>query len=260
MEEAQFWNQVEQVVELLKCAKQILFISGAGISADSGLPTYRGVSGLYNDNATDEGYRIEAALSGQMFLQKPEITWKYISQIEKTCRGKSYNRGHEVLAEMEKHFHRTCILTQNVDGFHHKAGSRNIIDIHGNLQDIYCTACDYKTRVPDYGELYIPPRCPDCGGLIRPDVVLFDEVLSSSKTAHLSNELEKGFDLVFSIGTTSVFPYIAQPVVLAHYGNVPTIEINPSRTAVSELCTVKIPNTAARTLNAIWLTYKQESR
>jgi len=258
MEEKHFWQRVEQVVDLLKQSNEILFISGAGISADSGLPTYRGISGLYNDHETDEGMPIEAALSGHVFLQHPEITWKYISQIELSCRGRSYNRGHEVLSEMEQHFRRTCILTQNVDGFHGKAGSINIIDIHGSLQDIYCTVCDYQTRVPDYGGLDIPPGCPQCNGILRPDVVLFDEVLSPQKTAHLAQELEKGFDLIFTIGTTSVFPYIAQPVVLAHYHNIPTVEINPTTTTVSELCTIRIPDKAAKTLNAIWMTYKHD--
>ncbi len=257
MEESIFWERIEQVVKLLQRSNHILFISGAGISADSGLPTYRGVSGLYNNKVTDEGFSIESALSGFMFQENPEITWKYIFQIEETCRGKSYNRGHEVIAEMENHFERTCVLTQNVDGFHHKAGSNNIIDIHGNLHDIYCTACDYQTRVTDYSELDNPPCCPQCGELIRPDIVLFDEYLSKHKSAHLENELQRGFDLVFSIGTTSVFPYIAQPVVLAHYSNVPIIEINPVETRVSEICDIKFASTAAKTLNAIWMSFKQ---
>lgn len=257
MEEAYYWDQIEKVVQLLQQSNHILFISGAGLSADSGLPTYRGVSGLYNDKTTDEGHSIESALSGSMFVEKPNITWKYIFQIEKTCRGKSYNRAHEVLAEMGAHFERTCILTQNVDGFHHKAGSSNVIDIHGNLHDIYCTACDFQIRVKDYSELGMPPLCSNCGGMLRPDVVLFDEALSQSKTQQLRKELEKGFDMVFSIGTTSVFPYIAQPVMLACQHNIPTVEINPSQTIVSDLCDIKIAETAAKTLNAIWLSYNR---
>lgn len=257
MEETLFWKQVEQVVDLLKKSNNILIITGAGISADSGLPTYRGVSGLYDNQTTDEGFRIETALSGSMFKENPDITWKYISQIEENCRGKSYNRAHEVLAEMEDLFERVCILTQNVDGFHHKAGSTNIIDIHGNLNNIYCTDCDYQNTVQDYGELESPPSCPKCNGVIRPDIVLFDEVLSEKKIIHLTEELQKGFDLVFSIGTTSVFPYIVQPVVLAHYDGVPTVEINPADTTVTQFCSVKIPGTAAKTMNAIWLLFSR---
>ena len=257
MEDTTFWNQIELAVRLLKNAHRILFISGAGLSADSGLPTYRGVSGLYNDNTTHEGFSIETALSGSMFKKNPAVTWKYISQIEETCRGKSYNRAHEVLAQMETCFEHTCILTQNVDGFHHRAGSSNIIDIHGNLHSIGCTACSYQTRVDDYSRLDIPPACPCCSSVMRPDIVLFDETLSDHKIMLLSRELEAGFDLVFSIGTTSIFPYIAQPVIMAYYHNIPIIEINPTATRVSKFCHLKIAATAAKTLNAIWLAFNR---
>ena len=103
------------------------------MSADSGLPTYRGVGGLYNRGETEEGFAIEEMLSGPMFRQKPEWTWKYLREVEQACRGATFNRGHAVLAEMERHFERVWTLTQNVDGFHHRAGSRNVIAIHGDL-------------------------------------------------------------------------------------------------------------------------------
>ncbi|MCP4750303.1 MAG: NAD-dependent protein deacylase [Proteobacteria bacterium] len=257
MTQAIFGERIDEVVSLLKRSNRILFITGAGISADSGLPTYRGISGLYNDKQTDEGIRIESALSGTMFKRCPKITWKYISQIEEHCRGKSYNRGHEVLAEMESHFERICILTQNVDGFHQKAGSKNVIDIHGNIHDLYCVECSYRTLVPDYSTLQIPPECPKCGKVVRPDIVLFEELLSTRKTQSLSEELQNGFDLVFSIGTTSVFPYIAQPVVLARHCGIPTVEINPAVTRISRLCGIRIAEKAAKSLNAIWMRYRQ---
>ena len=92
------------------------------MSADSGLPTYRGVGGLYENKDTEDGMPIEQALSGSVFRQSPEITWKYLSQIEQGTRGASHNRGHAVLAEMERHFQRFWILTQNIDGFHTTAG------------------------------------------------------------------------------------------------------------------------------------------
>jgi NAD-dependent deacetylase len=88
---------------------------------------------------------------------------------------------------------------------------------------------------------------------MRPDVVLFGELLSTKKTTKLSRELQKGFDVVFSIGTTSVFPYIAQPVVAARYSNIPTIEINPTRTEVTDFAEIKIAEKAAVTMNSIWM-------
>src|SRR5437763_16705374 len=92
----------DHIVEHLGRARSILFITGAGMSADSGLPTYRGVGGLYNSGETEEGLPIEALLSGQMFARRPEWTWKYLRQVENACRGATFNRGHVVLAEMER--------------------------------------------------------------------------------------------------------------------------------------------------------------
>lgn len=248
-----FLSNIEEIAKILQQVRSILFITGAGISAESGLPTYRGISGLYDNQNTEDGIRIEEALSGSMFVRKPELTWKYLSQMENACRGKSYNRAHEVIALMESRFERICVFTQNVDGFHHKAGSTNIVDIHGNLHDLYCKQCPYEETVSDYSKLEIPPKCPDCGAIIRPDVVLFEEILSTKKTNHLSAEFQKGFDVVFSIGTTSVFPYIAQPVVNAYYANIPTIEINPAQTNVSEFAGIKIKEKAGETMNALWM-------
>lgn len=246
-------EQIREVVSTLLKAKNLLFITGAGVSAESGLPTYRGISGLYDNKDTEEGIGIEEALSGPMFVQRPELTWKYLSQMELACRGKSYNRAHEVIALMEKYFNRICVLTQNVDGFHHKAGSTNIVDIHGNLLDLLCMACEYRETVPDYSKCSIPPLCPACGNHLRPDVVLFGEMLSQRKLASLSLEFQKGFDVIFSIGTTSVFPYIAQPMVNAHLAGIPTIEINPTDTNVSDYARIKISERAVTTMNNIWM-------
>src|SRR6476660_6096128 len=101
---------VEHIVaRLLKC-DSILFVTGAGMSADSGLPTYRGVGGLYNSGDTEEGPPIEEMLSGAMFHRQPHSTWKYLRQVEAACRGATYNRGHAVLAEIERHFSRVWTL------------------------------------------------------------------------------------------------------------------------------------------------------
>src|ERR1700756_1361535 len=109
---------IERVVELLRQSRSLLFITGAGISADSGLPTYRGIGGLYNANTTEDGQPIEELLSGPTFRRRPDLTWKYLKQIEQASRGAKFNRGHEVIAQMEARFERVWTLTQNVDGFH----------------------------------------------------------------------------------------------------------------------------------------------
>jgi NAD-dependent deacetylase len=247
---------VARIVEELRRARRLLFITGAGISADSGLPTYRGIGGLYNNQATEENFSIETALSGSMLEANPAITWKYLHQIENSCRGARFNDAHAIIAELQDCFE-VCVLTQNIDGFHRDAGSRNLIEIHGDIHDLYCTRCDYAVTVADYSALDLPPSCPRCHALVRPRVVLFGEVLPSHAIQHLYQELDEGFDLVFSIGTTSVFPYIAGPVVQASQMGVPTVEINPTDTHVTRFVDYKLASGAAVSLRAIRHAYQQ---
>ena len=105
-------RRIRDIVELLRPAKSLLFVTGAGLSADSGLPTYRGIGGLYNGDDAESGMPIEELLSGRQFRADPARTWKYLAEIGKAGRGKTPNRGHQVIAEMEKHFPRVWVLTQ----------------------------------------------------------------------------------------------------------------------------------------------------
>ena len=187
-----------------------------------------------------------------MLSRAPELTWKYLRQISDACRGASYNRAHAIIAEMERQFERVWVVTQNVDGFHRAAGSQNVIDLHGDLRDILCTRCDFRTRIDDEQQFGIPPICPECGSILRPDVVLFGEMLPASKTDLLYAELERGFDIVFSIGTSSVFHYIALPVVLAQRQGTPSVEINPGESEVTHLVDIQLPLPAGAALSAIW--------
>ena len=163
-----------------------------------------------------------------------------------------------MIAEMERHFERVWTLTQNVDGFHRQAGSTNVIDIHGDMHDLYCTACGFRQSVHEFNELSLPPECPQCEGIVRPDVVLFGEMLPGEKVVRLHEELSTGFDIVFSVGTTSVFPYIAEPVLDARRRGVPTVEINPGTSEVSHLVDEKLALGAAAALDAIWRGYRDK--
>ena len=250
-------HRVEQAVELLRGSRSLLFITGAGLSADSGLPTYRGIGGLYDGRDAEEGMPIEALLSAEAITARPDLTWKYLLQVEQASRAAAPNRGHAVIAEMEAAFERVWVLTQNVDGFHRRAGSRNVIDIHGDLHRIRCTRCAYTQLVADYTGFAIPPHCPDCHGVLRPDVVLFGERLPASQLASYQAEVPLGFDIVFSVGTTSVFPYISAPMLDAYHFRKPSVEINPGDTDVSEFATVKISCGAAMALDAIWRAYNR---
>src|SRR5262245_6786980 len=248
-------RRVGQVVELLRASRSVLVITGAGLSADSGLPTYRGVGGLYEDRHPEGNIPIEELMSGEMLAARPDLTWKYLIQIEQAGRNAMPNRGHEIIAEMESRFDRLWVHTQNVDALHRKAWSRNVIDIHGDLHALRCTRCPYRQMVDDYSGLAVPPRCPSCRAVVRPEVVLFGERLPANQLAIYHAETVKGFDLVLSVGTTSVFPYISAPVLDAYHFKKPSVEINPGETDVTEFVTVKLPLRAATALDAIWAGY-----
>ncbi len=242
----------DDVARLVLASRRILFITGAGISADSGLPTYRGVGGLYEETLTSEGWTIEEALSGAMMASRPEITWKYLLQIARTCSGAEPNTAHRVIAALETALPEVLVYTQNVDGLHAAAGSRNLIEIHGALRDLRCTHCRFGTTVDNYADLPIPPLCPRCFAPLRPAVVLFGEALPEAAVARLEDELARGFDLVFSIGTSGLFPYIVEPVVLARRAGVPCIEINPDETPLSGIVDIALRERAAPAMGALW--------
>lgn len=253
---AQDQANLRDIAAKLSPARRLLFITGAGISAESGLPTYRGVGGLYSDSATEDGVPIEEALSAQMLAKRPALPWKYMSQIERSCRGRKPNRAHEVIAALEARGLDVWVLTQNVDGFHKQAGSRQVIDIHGDVHFLYCTraGCGWKDEVQDYAHLDpVPlPTCPRCSALIRPDVVLFGESLPVEKMLRLREQRRRGFDAVFSVGTTSVFPYIAAPVWEAREEGALTVEVNPGTTEVSGVVDHRIQAGAAAALDMLF--------
>ena len=227
-------DTIERIAQLLAQSRRVLFVTGAGISADSGLPTYRGVAGLYEGKETEDGLPIEAALSGDVFDRRPDITWKYLAQIERNCRGAKPNAAHRAIAELEKRLPFVQVFTQNVDGLHRTAGSRNLIEVHGSLDELYCPVCSYRSAVESLEGWAIPPLCPECGSVLRPDVVLFGEGLPEGAIDRLLATLAKGVDMVFAIGTTAVFPYVAHPVMAAAQARIPTVEINPTETRLSD--------------------------
>ncbi|CAF0923314.1 unnamed protein product [Rotaria sordida] len=233
----------------LRHAKRVLAITGAGISADSGLPTYRGIGGLYSDGKeTEDGMAIEEALSGYTMNTRPDICWKYIYQIESACRAAKHNAAHEALVALQSKFEHFTVLTQNVDGLHRSAGTKNLIEIHGNIQDLYCTSCHHEKHVNNFEGMKIPPSCERCGSLVRPRIVLFGEMLPMRAVNQLYQVMDQGLDAVITIGTTSVFPYIAEPVLRAAQNNALTIEINPGDTEVSDFVRYRLRDRAINIL------------
>ena len=239
----------------LRCSDSILFITGAGISADSGLPTYRGIGGLYDDRTTDEGVPIEVALSGPMFQADPALTWKYLWEIGQACQGAEPNDAHRFIAELQES-RAVRVMTQNVDGLHRRAGTRDLIEVHGDASRLLCTGCGARSSAEEVidgyrGRVALPPRCAGCGGVLRPRVVLFEEMLPDEVLLAFRELAETLFDLVVVIGTTAVFPYIQLPVAAALSRGLPVVEINPQATELSPLMTQHLQQGAAPALRAV---------
>lgn len=243
-------EQLGPVVAALAAARRVAVLSGAGMSADAGLPTYRGVNGLYNDIEIEQNMPIEKILHAYTLARNPGLTWKYIAQIDSACRAAGPHDGHRVLAAWDARFE-LWVVTQNVDGFHRAAGSRNLIELHGNLSRLYCCACQADFVNLDFDLAVLPPRCTYCDGLVRPAVVLFGELLPQRAVSHYERELARGFDVMIAIGTTAAFPYIAQPLLSAGTRGCVTVEINPDRTTLSHDVTYHLNGPAREVLVAL---------
>lgn len=254
-------QKLEAVATELRRTKRVLFITGAGISADSGLPTYRGVGGLYNTKKTEEGYPIEQCLSASMFRVRPDITWKYMCPIGEAVRRCQPNPAHKIIAQWEKEFAqrggKVVVFTQNIDGYHRLAGSENVLEIHGSLGELFCTKCSWTLSTPtglqflDYGNTC--PTCPECGAVIRPRIVMFEEMLPRDVLMQFQAEFDNGngFDMVFSVGTSAMFPYITGPVYEAiRYGKT-TVEINPVKGELSHRVTYHLALGAAEAMEKL---------
>ena len=226
---------IQQVTQQLKQAERILLITGAGLSADSGLPTYRGLGGLYNGH-TVEGLPIEQALSGSMLQRNPALCWKYLAELGKACLGAQANAGHHAITELQRKKSQCWLLTQNIDGYHRAAGSpvERVIEIHGELAPLYCQSCGaVDSELAEHLERPLPPKCRQCAGVLRPPVVLFEEMLPEQAIDTLYAQVRKGFEVVISIGTSASFPYIVEPLLRTRQAGGFTAEINPQRTDLS---------------------------
>jgi NAD-dependent deacetylase len=216
----------QKFIEILSKATHVAVLTGAGVSAESGIKTFRDPDGLWTKFNPAE----LASVNG--FLANPKLVWEWYSMRRDVVNHSEPNPGHYALAEMENLFPEFTLITQNVDRLHQSAGSTNVVELHGNIMDNFCLQC----REPYYGEMALPDgelaKCTDCGGLIRPAVVWFGEMLPEK--ALIEAEFSaRNCNVFFSIGTSGeVYPAAQLPSIAKHAGAV-VVEINPNKTSIS---------------------------
>lgn len=212
-----------ELIEALKSAKSVAVLTGAGVSAESGVPTFRDAqTGLWAK------FRPEELATPRAFRRNPKLVWEWYEWRRQRVGSVQPNPGHFALAEMEKLFSDFHLITQNVDGLHQRAGSRNVIELHGNITRTKCfeegTIVESWPKTDD-----VPPKCPTCGGLLRPDVVWFEEPLPE-REIDLAMRATAECDVFLSVGTsTVVYPAASLPFE-ALWNGATVIEINPQST------------------------------
>lgn len=220
-------NISPDLVQLLNNAQRVTVLTGAGVSAESGVPTFRDAqTGLW------ARFRPEELATPTAFRRNPRLVWEWYAWRRELVAKARPNRAHFALVELERQTSQFTLITQNVDGLHQRAGSRNVIELHGNITRTKCFEEDrVLTDWPDTGE--VPPRCPNCGGRLRPDVVWFEEMLPAEATSR-AFERTAGCEVFLSIGTsTVVYPAAALPFHALENGAT-VVEINPDSTPLTE--------------------------
>jgi NAD-dependent deacetylase len=210
-------------------ARRVVALTGAGVSAESGVPTFRdALTGLW---ARFDPLELATPAA---FARQPKLVWDWYAERRDALRGVAPNPGHYALAAIERHVPAFLLATQNVDGLHARAGSRSIVELHGNLARVRCSSDDRVVERWDAAREGEPPRCPRCGAFLRPDVVWFDELLPADALAHAEAEARR-CDLMIVAGTSAeVYPAAALPHYAKAAGAV-VVEVNPHPTPLSHL-------------------------
>jgi NAD-dependent deacetylase len=209
-----------ELVATLRAARHVTVLTGAGVSAESGIPTFRDAqTGLWAK------YDPQELATPQAFRRDPRLVWEWYAWRRELVSRAAPNPAHLALAEIERRVPQFTLITQNVDGLHQQAGSRNVIELHGNIARVKCFEEDVVVeRWDETGD--VPPRCPHCGGHLRPDVVWFGELLPDKALA-TAREAAMGCDLFFSIGTSAAVEPAASLPSLAQRRGATIVIVNP---------------------------------
>ena len=235
--------ELEEARQRLGQAESVLVLTGAGISAESGVPTFRGPDGLWRS------FRPEDLATPEAFERDPRLVWEWYEWRRQAIGPLRPNPAHLAVARLEERAREFLLATQNVDGLHAQAGSRRMVELHGSLWRLRCTSCqsrrdDRQVPLPE-----LPPRC-DCGALLRPDVVWFGERLPAAHQEQAFAAASEA-DVVLVIGTSSlVYPAAALPQVARSAGAF-VIEVNPEKTPLSSQADVSLRDRAAVAVPAL---------
>jgi len=237
----------EIIKDQVQNIKKIVVVTGAGISQESGIPTFRGKDGLWRNHDAMKLATIDA------FYDNPELVWTWYNERRANIFAAKPNPGHKAIAELEK-YAQVSVLTQNIDGLHQKAGSTEVLELHGSIIKIKCSVCDYKEEIiSEFSE--IPPICK-CGNILRPDVVWFGESLPQDvwqKAMILANQC----DLMIIVGTSLVVSPANTLPIYAKQSHATLIEINPEITEMSSEMDLVVRDTGANSLPELVSLFKQ---
>lgn len=239
---------VFRAAELLGRADRLVAFTGAGISAGSGIPTYRGAGGLWTR------WDPEKYASIDYFDRDPSYFWRFFQEVRfATLAEARPNDAHLALAELEAQGRLHTVITQNIDGLHWEAGSRSILELHGNTRRFFCRRCHEPFDLDAIQTLLaksLPPPCPACGGVIRPDVVFFGEMLPEAILRE-SLDAARSADVMLVVGSSLVVhPAASLPIITMEHGG-QVIIVNQGETPLDPVASVKIDADATRILPAV---------
>jgi NAD-dependent deacetylase len=218
---------LEKAVDVLRRAESVSVLTGAGVSAESGVATFRGSGGLW------EGYRIEDVATPEAFQRDPALVWKFYNMRRAALRTVKPNPGHYALARLESAWtsSRFTLITQNIDGLHQLAGSKHVLEIHGNLAWVRCSSCGV-TANRRFEPLPDEPLCEACGKRLRPAVVWFHEYLPEEVWSEASEKVA-GSQCLLVVGTSAIVYPAAGLIQAARRLEIPVIEVNLEATEIS---------------------------
>jgi len=229
----------ESIADILIDSKKIVFVTGAGISQESGIPTFRGKYGLWRKYDSMQLATIDA------FNNNPKLVWEWYEERRKNIFNAKPNPGHFAIAELEK-YKEVIVLTQNIDGLHQRARSTNVLELHGSIIRIKCTVCDFKDEIPASFES-LPPKCRRCNNILRPDVVWFGESLPQNVWKQAIAEANS-CDVMIIAGTSLVVSPANTLPVYAKQNNAILVEVNPEQTPMSTEMDLSLRTTSAKAL------------